>query len=118
VEPPCQGCGELPLGFTPLVAAKSKNVALASPKDVYGNPPGTWCFILGGGIDPSTVTIVTSAVYSEETRESAVGARWVPYAPDCESGQIEIKTYIDAIKEEEEVVAEPGVSVPFSFVVS
>jgi len=114
VRPPCWGCGELPLDFTSLVAAQSKNVALASPKEIYGKPPGTWCFVLEGGIDVSTVTVVTSAISTTDTRDSTISAEWVPYAPDCSSGQIEIKTFLYAIKEEK-VVEESGGSLPVSF---
>jgi hypothetical protein len=121
VGPPCWGCGELPAGFTPLVAAQSKNVALASPKEIYGKPFGKWCFVLEGGIDPSTATVIVSAVSTEDTRSSSVGAVWVPYAPDCSAGQIEIKTFVNAINggkvvEEPETPGGPG-PVSFSFVV-
>ena len=121
VEPPCWGCGELPSNFTPLVRAHSKNVALASPKDIYGTPFGTWCFVLGGGIDPSTATVVASAVATDDTRNAAVGAEWVPYAPDCSANQIEIRTFLYTIREgkvtqEPEESGGPG-PVSFSFVV-
>jgi hypothetical protein len=121
VRPPCWGCGELSADFTPLVAAQSKNVALASPKEIYGTPFGTWCFVLEGGIDPSTATVVASAVSTEDTRGSAVSAEWEPYARDCSKGQIEIKTFVYTIKEgkvveEPEQVGESG-PVSFSFVV-
>ncbi len=36
VEPPCNGCGELPLNFSALQAAHSKNVALAGHSNAYG----------------------------------------------------------------------------------
>jgi hypothetical protein len=122
VMPPCWGCGELPPDFTPLVAARSRNVALASPKDIYGKPLGRWCFVLEGGIDPSTATVVASAVATEDTRSSAIGAEWVPYAPDCAAHQIEIKTFVYTIQEGKviEEAEKPGGSGPvsFSFVVS
>ena len=121
VEPPCWGCGELSPSFTPLVRAHSKNVALASPKDIYGTPFGTWCFVLEGGIDPSTATVVASAVATSDTRNAAIGAEWVPYAPDCSASQIEIRTFVNAIKDgkviqEPEEAGGPG-PVSFSFVV-
>jgi hypothetical protein len=117
VEPPGPGAGELPAGFTPLVAAKSKNVAYPEPKGhAYGNPPGTWCFALEDGIDPSTATVVTSAVYAEWTRGYEISAEWLPYAPDCSHNQIEIKTFAYTV-EEGKLVADPTVPVPFSFVV-
>lgn len=121
VRPPCWGCGELGPGFTPLDAAHSKDVALASPKEIYGKPFGTWCFVLEGRIDPSTATVLTSAISTEDTRGSAISAEWEPYARDCSKGQIEIKTFVDSIKagkvvEEPEQVGESG-PVSFSFVV-
>jgi Collagen triple helix repeat (20 copies) len=121
VIPPCWGCGELPEHFTPLIAAQSKNVTLASPKEIYGKPFGTWCFGLEGGIDASTATVVTSAISTEDTRGSPVSAEWEPYARDCSKGQIEIKTFVSTIKEgkvveEPEQVGESG-PVSFSFVV-
>jgi len=121
VRPPCWGCGELGPDFTPLEAAHSKNVALASPKEIYGKPFGTWCFVLEGGIDPSTATVVTSAISTEDIRASAISAEWEPYARDCAKGQIEIKTFVTTIKEgkvveEPEQVGESG-PVSFSFVV-
>jgi len=121
VRPPCWGCGELGPDFTPLEAAHSKNVALASPKDIYGKPFGTWCFVLEGGIDPSTATVLTSAISTEDTRGSAISAEWEPYARDCSKGQIEIKTFVYTTKagkvvEEPEQVGESG-PVSFSFVV-
>lgn len=121
VEPPCIGCGELPNGFTPLVAARSKNVALAGHgnaygTDVQGKPPGTWCFILEGGIEPGTATVVASAVYTEDERSSSVSAEWVPQAPDCSSSEIEIRTFAATIKAGS-IVAEPAYAVSFSFVV-
>jgi hypothetical protein len=116
VEPACSGCGELPPGFTALNAARSKNVALASPERADGTPPGTWCFILEGGIDPASATVITSPVYSEEPRGADVAALWLPYASDCEPGQIEIKTFMYTVKEGK-LVREDGIAVPFSFVV-
>jgi hypothetical protein len=121
VEPPCNGCGELPENFTPLVAAQSENVALAGHSnaygtDVQGKPPGTWCFILEGGIEPGTATVVASAVYTEDERSSDVNAEWVPHAPDCASSQIEIRTFAATIKAGN-IVAEPASAVSFSFVV-
>ena len=115
VRPPCDGC-ELAPGFTPLVAAQSKNVALSSTAlgDVFGTPPGTWCFVLEGGIDPSTATVITSAVATEDERSAAISAEWEPYARDCATGQIEIKTFVDTIKEGK-VVEESGGLVPVSF---
>ena len=117
VRPPCWGCGELPASFTPLVAAKSKNVALASPKEIYGNPLGTWCFVLEGGIDPSSATVVVSAVSTEDSGDEAIGAQWVQDAPECAAGQIEIKTFLDVISEGKvvEEAEKPGESGPVSF---
>lgn len=121
VEPPCNGCGELPSNFTPLQAARSKNVALAGHSnaygtDVQGKPPGTWCFILEGGVEPGSATVVTSAVYTEDERSSDVSAEWVPQAPDCSSSQIEIRTFAATIKEGS-IVEEPAYAVSFSFMV-
>jgi hypothetical protein len=117
VLPPCQGC-ELISNFTPLVAARSKNIALASsgPGNVFGTPPGTWCFVLEGGIDPSTATVVVSAVASGQTRNEPIAAQWVPYAPDCSANQIEIQTFTYTLAAGK-LVEEPGIAVPFSFVV-
>ena len=114
LRPPCDGCGELPEDFTPLDAAHSKNVALSSPKEIYGTPPGTWCFVLEGGIDPSTATVITSAISTEDERSSAISAEWEPYARDCAKGQIEIKTFVETIKQGE-VVEESGGLIPVSF---
>jgi hypothetical protein len=121
VLPPCNGCGELPSDFTPLSATHSRDVALASPSNAYGTgvagkPPGTWCFVLEGGTDPATATVVASAVYTEDERNSVVSAEWVPSAPDCAANQIEIRTFADTI-EEGKLVAEPAIAVSFSFVV-
>lgn len=121
VEPPCNGCGELPADFTALQATQSKNVALAAHTnafgtDVQGKPPGTWCFILEGGIEPASATIVVSAVYTEDERSSDISAKWVPHAPDCSSSQIEIRTFAATIKEGN-IVTEPAYAVSFSFVV-
>ena len=121
VLPPCNGCGELPQSFTPLSAAHSNNVALASPSDAYGSslpgaPAGTWCFVLKGGIDAATATVVASAVYTEDEAGSDVSAEWAPYAPDCSANQIEIRTFADTITEGK-VVAEPAIAISFSFVV-
>jgi hypothetical protein len=121
VLPPCNGCGELPADFTPLSATHSHNVALASPSNAYGSslpgvPAGTWCFVLEGGIDAATATVVASAVNTEDERGSDVSAEWDPYAPDCSANQIEIRTFADTISEGK-VVAEPAIAVSFSFVV-
>jgi hypothetical protein len=95
VEPACGGCGELPAGFTPLVAAHSHNVvALGAPNS--GAPVGTWCFVLGGGIEAATATVLTSVVTAATPRAQTFvleTARWVPAAPDCAAGQIEVRTY-------------------------
>lgn len=123
VEPPCEGCGELPEGFTPLVAARSKNVALPADSNAYGvvdKPPGTWCFILEGGVEPGTATVVVSALRTEDERNSDVSAEWVPGAPDCAASQIEIRTFAGKVKEEskeDDVVMEPAYAVSFSFAV-
>jgi len=121
VEPPCNGCGELPSGFTPLKASRSHNVALAGLSDAYGTsvqgkPPGTWCFVLEGGVEPSSATVVASAVLTEDERSSEVSAEWVPSAPDCATGQIEVRTFAATIKDGS-IVQEPAYSVSFSFVV-
>jgi collagen triple helix repeat protein len=121
VEPPCNGCGELPANFTALQAARSKNVALAGHSNAYGTdvpgkPPGTWCFILEGGVEPGTATVVVSAVHTEDERSSDVSAEWVPYAPDCSTSQIEIRTFAATINEGN-VVMEPAYAVSFSFAV-
>ena len=121
VEPPCSGCGELPENFTPLVAARRKNVALAGHSNAYGTevqgkPPGTWCFILEGGVEPGAATVVASVVYTEDERSSEVSAEWVPQAPDCSSSQIEIRTFAATIKAGN-VVVEAADAVSFSFVV-
>ena len=121
MEPPCNGCGELPPDFTALKAAQSRNVVLAGHSnaygtDVQGKPPGTWCFVLEGGVEPATATVVASAVYTEDERSSDVSAKWVPQAPDCAPSQIEIRTFAAAIKEGS-IAMEPAYAVSFSFVV-
>lgn len=121
VEPPCEGCGELPEGFTPLVAAHSKNIALAGRSNAFGTdvqdkPRGTWCFILEGGVEPGTASVVVSAVRTEDERSSDVRAEWVPHAPDCAPSQIEIRTFAATIKSGS-IAMEPAYAVSFSFVV-
>ncbi len=71
--------------------------------------------MLEGGIDPSTATVVASAV---DNGTPAVSAEWVPTAPDCATSQIEIETFVYAIKEGK-VTEESGSLLPiaFSFVV-
>jgi hypothetical protein len=94
VEPACDGCGELPAGFTPLVAAHSHNVALSAANS--GAPAGTWCIALGGGIEASAATVLTSVDLTggPHTNHFALEtAQWVPAAPDCHSGQIEVRTF-------------------------
>jgi hypothetical protein len=121
VEPPCNGCGELSPNFTALQATRSKNVALAGHSNAYGTdvpgkPPGTWCFILEGGIEPGTATVVASTVYTEDERTSDLSAEWVPSAPDCSASQIEVRTFAATIKEGN-IVVEPAYAVSFSFAV-
>jgi hypothetical protein len=118
VSPPCEGCGELVEGFSPLIAELSKNVALANPNDYDGNPPGTWCFVLEGGIEAATATVIVSVADTRSDGDAGANAQWVPYAPNCAAGQIEIKTFAYAI-DEGKVIEEsgPGFPVAFSFVV-
>jgi hypothetical protein len=58
--------------------------------------------------------VVASAISTEDTKNAAIGAQWVPYAPDCSAGQIEIKTFVFAIKEGK-VIEESGGLLPVSF---
>jgi hypothetical protein len=117
IEPLCGGCGEAPAGFTPLVAAHSLNVALGTP--LSGAPAGTWCFALGGSIDPSTATVVVSIVSTAgpHTQHFALeGAQWVASAPNCSPNQIEMQTFGYAV-EANALTAVPDNEVAFSFVV-
>ena len=116
VLPPCTGCGEIEPGYNPLVAARSKGVALAEPTELDGSPPGTWCFSLEGGLDASSVTVVASVAHTAHAGTAPASAQWVPDAPDCASGQIEVETFVESI-ESERVVQKVEAAVPFSFVV-
>jgi hypothetical protein len=118
VEPPCGGCGELPAGFTPLIAAHSSNVALGVP--LSGAPLGTWCFVLGASIDPATATVVTSVVTDGEphTQHFALEtAQWVAGAPNCSPGQIEVQTVGYGVEEGKLSAPVPDGEAAFSFVV-
>jgi hypothetical protein len=116
VRPACGGCGELEPGFTPLEKARSLNVSLDKPNE--GTPLGTWCFKLEGGIDTSTATLVVSGVkvagrihdYAE------IGAQWLPEAPDCRAGEVEIQTVGYEVSGSA-LVAVPDNEIAFSFVV-
>lgn len=117
VTPPCGGCGELPPDFTPLDASHSKNVSLGSA--LPEAPEGAWCFVLEGGIDPSTATLVASVVTSAGPHGpgfSLESAEWFAEAPDCAPGQVEVRTFGYGV-EEGDLIATPDREVAFSFVV-
>jgi hypothetical protein len=117
VEPLCDGCGEAPAGFTPLLATHSLNVTLGVPNS--GAPPGTWCFVLGGAVEPSTATLVASVLATpgpHSHKFALESARWVSPAADCPAGQIEVQTFGYAV-EGGNLVATPDDEVAFSFVV-
>ncbi len=93
------------------------NVTLGSP--LSGAPVGTWCFVLGGGIHPSTATVVASVVQPEESRShyfSLESAEWIAKAPDCLPKEIEIRT-LGYTVESGNLVAVPDREIAFSFVV-
>lgn len=92
VTPICGTCLPPP-GYTPLVTAQSRNVSLGSVRP--GAPVGTWCFVLGEGIDPSTVTVIASVVGRAEhigARFAFETAEWIQSAPDCVSNEVEVRT--------------------------
>jgi hypothetical protein len=93
------------------------NVTLSSA--LSGAPVGTWCFALGGGIDPSTATVVASIVkragpYTHNF--SLESAEWIANAPDCPPNEIEIRT-LGYTVEGGNLVAVPDREIAFSFVV-
>jgi len=117
VSPICVTC--LPAGgYTPLDKSRSKNVSLGSPKS--GASIGTWCFVLGGGVDPSTATVVTSVVGGREPEIEKFlfeTAEWIRSPHDCSSeNEIEIKT-VGYKAEGGNLAAVPSREIHFSFVV-
>jgi hypothetical protein len=80
---------------------------------------GTWCFVLGGGIDPSTATVVTSVVGSAlhiDNHFALETAQWIVGAPDCSSSnEIEIRTV--GYDEGGSISPIPSREIAFSFVV-
>ena len=112
VEPqtPCGGC----MPTTPLRPG-SLNVSLGSPLLGSGAPAGTWCFVLAGGIEPSTATIVAS-VEGPAPSSSLDIAQWVAGAPDCSPEQVEVQTF--RYKDEGSgLISEHSGKISFSFVV-
>ena len=91
VAPICKTCLPPP-GYSPL-GPHSRNVRLGSPR---GAAEGAWCFQLGGGINPSTATVVPSIVGPDEhigNRFVLETAEWILGAPDCSSQkEIEVRT--------------------------
>jgi Collagen triple helix repeat (20 copies) len=109
-EPPCgtPSCTQT----TPL--RRILNVSLGS--NLPGAPAGTHCFVLEGGIDSSTATVVVSVEGAPSTNALDI-AQWVAGAPDCSSPeQIEVQTsrYKD---EGTGLILEHTEYIPFSFVV-
>ena len=117
VRPICDGCGEVPAGFTPLEDEHSLNVELGSALE--SAPVGTWCFKLGEEIGPATATLVVSAVETSGPRAhhyAQYGAHWLADAPDCPSKQVEVQT-VGYEVQSGSLVAVPDDEVAFSFVV-
>ncbi len=115
IKPICNGCGEQAAGSEVLESAYSRNVSLGTPQG--GAPTGTWCFTLGAGIDPSSALLVVSPVVNHALTEYAqVGAMWVPHAPSCSPGQVEVQAVGYEIKEGK-LVSVPSKEVAFSFIV-
>lgn len=117
VSPICKTC--LPAGnYTPLVASRSHNVNLGTPKPEA--PQGAWCFVLGGNIEPSTATVVVSVVGGREPEIEKFlfeTAEWIRYPRDCSSeNEVEIKT-VGYIQKEGTLTAVPSREIHFSFVV-
>jgi hypothetical protein len=92
--------------------ARSFNVALGTPS---GSSSGVWCFTLGAGINPATVTLVVSPITGPFVQ---VAALWIPGAGACSStNEVEIQTFgyeIQAGKLE----AVPNNEIAFSFIVA
>jgi hypothetical protein len=115
---PCSGCGPPFRHATPLVREQSKNISLGVPS--HGAPEGTWCFVVGGGISPSTAAVVASAVGEEGTlgphSKLPQIAEWVPSAYNCPANELEIQTFIYILEGSSLVVRHEG-GTSFSFVV-
>lgn len=107
VEPSSTVCHCTPT--TPL--RSSLNVSLGA--NLPAAPSGTWCFVLDGGIDPSTAVVVASV---EGAPGSLDSAQWVAGAPDCSANQIEIQT-VRHIVQGGSLSTEQNGEIPFSFVV-
>lgn len=115
VTPPCGGCAKLPRDFSPISRTQSMNVTLGSVSP--SAPVGTWCFVLGGGINPTAATIVTSVVNDGGPRRYHFlleTAQWVAGGSACSQNQIEVQT-LGYIVEGGSLIAVPNHEIAFSF---
>ena len=72
------------------------NVNVDSPD--AGAPSGTICLIPGPGIDLSTAVVLTTVAGADNTvvgtsTPAESQADWIPQAPDCPSGELEVQTF-------------------------
>jgi hypothetical protein len=115
VLPTCGTCLP-PIGFSPLVTSHSINVSLAA---AHAGAVGAWCFVLGGGIDPSTATVLVSVVgpgLRIDNHFTLETAEWIVGAPDCSpAGTIEVRTV--GYNESGPISPVPSSEIGFSFVV-
>jgi hypothetical protein len=79
---------------------------------------------LADGIDPRTATIVTSVVGEPSERrlsesQEPTTARWLPEAPDCSPGEVEIRTFYYRPQPAHPNLSEavPNGEISFSFVI-
>jgi hypothetical protein len=92
-------------GYVPsgLNATRSKNVVAVS------NPSaGTYCVKLASSIDPSTATLIASPEYGSDNTsylgDQLAHVEWWAGAPDCPSGQMEVRTFLDEQKTKQQNV--------------
>lgn len=116
VVPACSGCGKLPQNFTALRRSNSLNVTLGST--LAGAPVGTWCFRLTSRVSVPTATVVTSVVSVEGPRQRFPfeEVRWVVGAPNCQTNEIEMRTFGVNLTEGRPTPV-PSDEIAFSFVV-
>jgi hypothetical protein len=115
---PCSLCAER-VGYTPLVAADSRNVALGS---LRVGRAGVWCFRILGARDTRSLSVVASLEGGNtnetlpHTTTTISTVQWIEGAPDCMANELEIKTIVYS-SGSNGLIAEPDRTVPFSFVV-